>query len=100
MKPENQYISNKAAGLALDPYSAIAGAAADAIGSIGDTITKGLEVTEATKQQHDLFDLKERIQWSENVLKNKQTNTGFYIVISIIFVAMLAFLFLIVKNKK
>lgn len=52
----------------------------NAVGIVGNTIVNGLQVTEKTEQLHDYYNIQGRLDWSTNVLSNKQSNTGFYII--------------------
>lgn len=69
------------------------------IGEVGKTITDGLQVTEKTEQLNDYEDILGRLNWSEKVIGNKQSNTGFYIIGSAILLAIVGLIIYIVIKK-
>ena len=71
------------------------------ISSIGNTIVNGLQVTEKTKQLHDLYDIKGRQDWSVDVLNTTKPNNGSSIILAFVAVAVLATVaFVAIKNQK
>lgn len=70
------------------------------VGVMCDAIVNGLSVTEKTQQLRDYYDIQGRLNWSENILTKKSSNTGMYMFGVLCFALLIILVVLATKKKQ
>lgn len=70
------------------------------LGVIMGNATSMVQAVQKTKQLRDLLDIGERLNWSNSVLSQRQSNAGFYAVAAILLIILGCGLFYTINNKK
>lgn len=75
--------------------------ATNAMGNLFSSITNWTATRQKTQQLYDYENIQGRLNWSESVLKDKQSNTGFYIIGGLLLIGLLGgIIYLGAKKKK
>ena len=101
MKYPHKHISRADGGEGGYAFKTLWQEITNGISAIGNTVVNGLQVTEKTKQLHDLYDIKGRQDWSIDVLNTTKPNNSSSIIFAFVAVAVLAIVaFIAIKNQK